>query len=249
MTLGDPSNIPACYPSGRSTFSPGLMCPSGWHASSTSTISYTSYLAMCCPSATLAESIGVVWMPSTPDCSYNLSQNLVTHGWLIQPDSTYSIYEGLTMGHLEANRVLLQWRDADLSLTSSNPTSTASPPSQGSEPTTPLSPTATAVTTETSAGARGGGALSSAQKTSIGVLVPVVFFISVVAVIWLILRHRRLQQGSRQWSPTVRQLPLYAEPLELLVEYDTMHELHPNDVEISELGVPPGQAPMRGPRR
>ncbi len=153
------------------------------------------------------------------------------------------------MGHLEANRVLLQWRDADLSLTSSSPTSTASPPLQGSEYTTLLSPTATATMTEISAGGSGGGTLSSAQKTSIGIVVPVVFFISVVAVIWLILRHRRLQQGSGQRSPTVRQLPLYAEPLELPVEYNTMHELHPNDVEISELGAPPGQAPMRGPRR
>ena len=153
------------------------------------------------------------------------------------------------MGHLEANRVLLQWRDADLSLTSSSPSSTASPPSQGSESATLLSPTATAATIETSAAASGGGTLTSAQKTSIGIVVPVVFFISVVAVIWLILRHRRLRQGSGQQSPTVRQLPLYAEPLELPVEYDTMQELNPNDIEISELGVPPGQAPMRGPRR
>ena len=159
MTLGDPSHIPACYPSGRSTLSPGLIWPSGWHASSTSTISNTSYLAMCCPSATLAESIRVVWMPSS---RYNLSQNLVTHGWVIQPGLTYSIYEGLTMGHLEANRVFLQWRDADLSLTSSSPTSTASSPSQGKAFEALMSPMATAATAEIPVGSSRGGTLSSA---------------------------------------------------------------------------------------
>ena len=262
MTLGNPSNIPACYPSGHSIFSPGILCPDGWHASSTSTISSTSYLAICCPSAILASSIGVVWLPSTQGCSANLSQasySLVTNGLVIQPGSTYS-YQRLTMGHLEANPILLHWKEKDLPgarQTPSGVTLSPSPysgsniissaPNSGSKI---VSSTRTTARTLPTQGAIHAGAFSSAQKTIIATSVPVIACISAVAATWLILRYRKARRYTRRESSAGRDLSRIAEPetsqmeievsqvqSELPVEQRRMPELDTSASAIAELDV------------
>lgn len=260
MTLGDPSNIPACYPSGHSAFSPGIICPAGWHASSTSTVSSTSYLAICCPSAVLASSIGVVWLPSTQGCSANLSQvsySLVTNGLVIQLGSSFS-YQRLTMGHLNANAISLHWQEKDL-IPASRTSGGVTFASSAHTTSTIVSPTATTATVESSRRASHDGVLSSAQKTAIAIIVPVMACISAVAAVWVILRYRNARQCISNESPAGRHRSLLEEremrsteievpgmESELPVPQNRTPELCSNEVQMNEMDVSSGLAQLPG---
>jgi hypothetical protein len=91
------------------------------------------------------------------------------------------------MGHLEAERILLGWRDADASLTS-----------ESNRPTGSASTTGTANMAPASS-----DGLSSTGITVLAVVLPVSFLVAVVATVYLILRHRRLRQrrGNKPLPP------------------------------------------------
>jgi hypothetical protein len=109
------------------------------------------------------------------------------------------------MGHLEAERILLGWRDVDTSLTSESDGPTGSASATGTAKTAPAS----------------SHSLPSTGIIVLAVVLPVSFLVAIVATVYLILRHRRLRQkrGNKPLKPILNSRePYVGEKSELPAE-------------------------------
>ncbi|KAJ6083348.1 hypothetical protein N7467_007483 [Penicillium canescens] len=210
-----------CYPPGwatsATTFSPGLVCPSGYSIAATTLASYgaasSETRATCCPSGfTVATESPLAWYTPEPCIRTTDVPTTITFKVVgVTPTTTTAITWSNPVYH--AMPVGLAWQSSDTVSTSVDLT-----PTTATSSTTATNSAAATTSSAPSSGESSSG-LSTGAKAGVGVGVSVgviAIALAIGAFFWL---RRRKSQGSLQQVPSeygsTLKTPSHGKPTEL----------------------------------
>ncbi|KAJ5294025.1 hypothetical protein N7508_008846 [Penicillium antarcticum] len=217
-----------CYPSGwassATTFSPGLVCPSGYSIAATTLASYgvasIETRATCCPSGfTIATESPLAWYTPEPCIRTTDVATTITFTVVGVTPATTTAYTWTTPIY-HAMPVGIAWQSSDTISTSVDVTPTAT---SETNPATTNSASATTSAASSSGGSSSG--LSTGAKAGIGVGVSVgviAIALAIGAIFWL--RRRKSSNSHQQVSSgygSTAKTPSHGVPTELEVMSST----------------------------